>query len=201
MTLRSFLWIATAALVLTPLRASADPIVIASIPLDLHVGSAVPDDGAGRFTLRTAVAELFSNHRITTADRGRTILASSSTESSFGAFAARVTNGRPNFAEYMFGPVAGGGAGVFAKSEAALFSLPGAVNDFRGFTVTGVALHVDDFSTGSSPDNRGLSFRNLRGSLSVLGSGAFAPSPTPEPASMTLLASGALAAFLYRRRR
>jgi tetratricopeptide (TPR) repeat protein len=193
---RSLLWIATAALVLVPLHASADSIAIASIPLDLHVGSAVPDEGAGRFTLRTAVAELFSNHRITTADRGRTILANSATESDFGRFAARVTNGRPNFVEYMFE-----GGGVFARSEAAMFKLPGGINDFRGFTVTGVALHVDDFSTAPASDNSGLSFRNLRGSLSVLGSGAFAPSPTPEPASITLLAGGALAAGLYRRGR
>ena len=201
MTWRSFLCIATAALVLVPLRASADPIAIASTPLDLRVGSAVPDDGAGRFRLRTAVAELFSNHRITAADRGQTILANSATEPGFGAFAARVTNGRPNFVEYLFGPTAGGGGGVFAKSEAALFKLPSGVNDFRGFIVTGVALHVDEFSTAPASDNSGLSFRNLRGSLSVLGSGGFAPSATPEPASMTLLAGGTLVTFLDRRRR
>jgi hypothetical protein len=198
-----FCWIAAALLiVLTPLRASADSIVIGSVPVDFQVSVLAGDGGAGRFTLFMASPiQLFNSHVITTADIGRTIVADASNEARFADFAARATNGRPNFVELTFGPTSGGGAGVGTPSEGQMFNLGPGVADFRGFTLTSVNLLVNDFSTGPSSQFPGFLELGFHGSLEVLGMGAFSPAPVPEPASMALFATGAIGAAWLRRRR
>ena len=197
-----FLGIAAAALVaLTPLKASADSIVISSIPVDFQVGILPGDVGGGRFTLFMASPiQLFSGHVITTADIGQTIVANASTEARFADFAARATNGRPNFVELTFGPASGGITGIGAPSEGQMFNLGPGVADFRGFTLTSVNLLVNDFSTGPS-SHPGFLELGFHGTLEVLGMGGFDPAPVPEPASMALFATGAIGAAWLRRRR
>jgi PEP-CTERM motif-containing protein len=198
-----FVWIAAGLLVVfTPLMASADPIVISSIPVDFRVDALPGEGGAWRFTLFMASPiQLFNGHVITTADIGQTIVADASNEARFADFATRATNGRPNFVELTFGPAAGGIAGVGAPSEGELFNLGQGIADFRGFTLTSVNLHVNSFSTGPSSQFPGLLELGFHGSLAVLGFGAFDPAPVPEPASMALFATGALGVAWLRRRR
>jgi hypothetical protein len=134
---------------------------------------------------------------VTVADIGRTFLTDAATDSDFGAFAAVITNGRSNTLEFDFGPASGGkpiGSQIaFGSSERGFFDLPAGVEDFRGFTLTGLTFHVDDFSSVSRPDigNPFTTF-NLRGSVSVLGSRGPDTSPTPEPAALMLFGTGFL---------
>ena len=84
MAWQPFAWIAVAGMVVIPLTASADPVPISSIPIDMQVGLPLPGDSAGRFTLRMANGiELFAGHLITAADIGQSILANATNEPDF----------------------------------------------------------------------------------------------------------------------
>jgi len=186
------------ATVLTPSLASADPIRIASVPIEF--GLAIPglplSEAGFEVTVHGSIP-LFHNVPITEATVGRTLIANASNDRQFSASASFATNGRPNITHFDFGPFGlGGGAQTGANSEAALFRLAPPAVDFAGFALSSVQLHVTDFSLSTL---NGTTFRFLRGQLSVLGEGA-PRTVTPEPASLTLLSLGAIALGLRRRR-
>jgi PEP-CTERM motif len=200
MTRRPCSWSLFALLLLAPARAWADPIAFFSLPIDVAVGAARGEDAA-IFMLRVSNAKLFNDHVITSADVGRTIVVDAASDPDFNVFVDRVTNGRPNFTEIMFGPTAGGGGSTGSEGESGVFRLRPGIIDFRGFTITSVALRIDTFSAAPSPDPSNFNLLTLRGSLSLNGSGAFDPTTTPEPASLLLLTTGAIATGCSRRRR
>jgi hypothetical protein len=186
--------------VVTPSVAKADPVLIASIPIEFGLGGlpGVPPPTAAGFEVTVhGSIHLFHNVPITEATVGHTLIANASNDSQFAAFASFATNGRANITHYDFGPFGlGGGGSTGADSEALLFRLPPPAVDFAGYTLSSVQLHVSDFSLN---DLHGTTFRFLRGQLSVLGEGA-PTTVTPEPASLTLLSVGAIGMAIRRRR-
>lgn len=186
--------------------ASADPIVIASIAIESRNGfPAEFENGAGRFTLAmvpVSRVQLFSDRAITPASVGTTFVANAGNDPHFAVFAREMTNGRGNYIEWLFGPTAGGGGGVGSASEGGLFDLPGGILDFRGFLLDSITLRVDAFSSGLDPIDPGFARLSFQGRLAVLGTGQFDPAPIPEPATLTLLTTGALGMFgVWRRGR
>ena len=201
-------WILMTMLVLAPIGAWADPIAV-SRPLDVGVGDFLPNTGEGVFTFRAFPGgiDLFGTP-VTVADIGRTFSTDAATDADFGPFAEVLTNGRSDTLEFEFGAASGGkpiGVHlVFGSSERGFFDLPAGVQDFRGFTLTGLAFHVDDFSSVSRPDiGDPFTTFHLRGSISVLGSRGPETSPTPEPVALTLFGTGfvGLVARTWTRRR
>ena len=190
-----FVWIAMTMLVLAPIAVCADPIAV-SRPVGGGVGEFLPNTGEGVFTLRAFPGgiDLFGIP-VTVADIGRTFSTDAATDADFGPFAAILTNGRSDTLEFDFGAASGGkpiGVQIaFGSSERGFFDLPARVEDFLGFTLTGLAFHVDDFSSVSRPDiGDPFTIFNLRGSISVLGSRGPETSPTPEPAALMLFGTG-----------
>lgn len=197
--------LAAGLLLATGSTAAADPFVITTLVIDARVGmpSSVTD-GRGRFTLAmdpVARIQLFSDHPITDRDVGQTLVADASSDPHFAHIAREMTNGRGNYIEWMFGPVAGGGGGAGAPSEGALFRLPPGILDFRGFALSAFTLAIDAFSSGPHPDYADFTALALRARLSVVGEGAFDPAPVPEPATLTLLGAGAVLTLARARRR
>jgi hypothetical protein len=189
-------------------QAAADPIVIASLMVQSGVDHTGPADGSGRFRfdvtprsdLPVAPLELFANRLITTADVGATIVADASTDADFAAFTQQLTNGEGNRIEELFVFEGVGGSGLFDASEAGLFGFTDHGPDFIGFSLAGFALHVDALTAGPSPDLPGFERLTFRGRLNVLAN-APAGSPTPEPATLSLLAIGVVGMVGARRRR
>ena len=186
----------------------ADPVVIATRAIDASVTHpAEVGNGSGRFSLYYPRGPiLFEDFRITSESAGRTLVADTQSDTDFAAFTSRATNGRGNYIEWIFGPpfgpAPGGGGGEGTRTEWSMFGQPEGPPDFRGFTISSLTLHVDSFSGG--PDAMpGYEQLNLRGRLSVLGSGVQTPAAVPEPASIGLVATGALclAGVLRRKRR
>ena len=186
------------AMFITPSLAGADPIAIASVPIEFGAGiisPQLPISQAGFEVTIHGSVHLFHNVPITEATVGRTLIANASTDSQFSAFAALATNGIPNITHFDF--ITSGGIGsTGANSEAALFRLPSPAVDFHGFTLSSVQLQVNDFPLTTID---GTTFRFLRGPLSVFGEGA-SRTVTPEPASVMLLSIGAIALVVRRRR-
>lgn len=176
--------------------ASADPIVIASVAIESQGGfPAELENGAGRFTLAmvpVSRVQLFSDRTITAASVGTTLVANAGNDPDFAVFAREMTNGRGNFIEWRFGSTAGGGGGVASASEAGIFELPAGILDFRGFVLDSITLRVDAFSSGLDPTIPDFARVSFQGRLAVLGTGQFDPAPVPEPATLTLLGTGAL---------
>jgi len=192
--LPAFLLVVAALLV--PSLASADPIVIASVPIDFGSGISprFPGSEAGFEVTIHGTVHLFHNVPITEATVGQTLVSNASTDSQFSAFAALATNGHPNITHFDF--ILGGIGSTGANSEAALFRLPPPGVDFNGFTLSSVQLQVNAFPLTTI---NGTTFRFLHGQLSVFGEGAF-KTVTPEPASLMLLSVGAIAVVVRRCR-
>jgi len=189
--------LAVAAL-LTPSLASADPIAIASVPIDFGLGFA-PNfsfPAAGFEVTIHGTVHLFHNVPITEATIGQTLVANAATDGQFSAFAALATNGKPNITHFDFGPLGVASGSVGANSEALLFRLPRTAVDFNGFTLSSVQLRVNDVTLRTV---NGTTSSALHGQLSVFGEGAL-KTVTPEPASVVLLSIGAIAAVVRRRR-
>jgi len=186
-----------AATLVTPSLAGADPIAIASIPIDVGFGTSpqFPVSEAGFEVTIHGTVHLFHDVPITEATIGQTLVANASTDSQFLAFAAFATNGIPNITHFDFITPTGIGS-TGANSEAALFRLGPPAVDFQGFTLSSVQLQVDDFPLTTI---NGTTFRFLHGRLSVFGEGS-ATTVTPEPASGMLLSIGAFAMVVRRRR-
>jgi hypothetical protein len=173
---------------------SAEPVVIASIAIDSQGGFPVEfENGNARFTLGmfpVSSVQLFSDRTISAASVGTTLVANGGNDADFPEIARQMTNGRGNYIEWIFGPSAGGGGGVGAASEGALFNLPAGIPDFRGFVLNSLTLRVDAFSSGPDPNEPGFARHSFQGRLAVVGTGAFDPSPVPEPATLTLVTTG-----------
>lgn len=181
-------------------RASADPVVVATAPIDFAMGfDPALQSPTGRFIFAVtpiSVVQLFSEFWLTSADVGRTLVADATNDPDFAEVVRQLTNGVGNYNEVQFATERGIGASGRA-SEGPLFNLT--TPDLRGlsiqaFTFTVLALNVEP---SARPGD--LSLR-LRGTLSAVGEGGLNPAPTPEPASLVLLGSG-LVAVLVRRRR
>jgi hypothetical protein len=186
------------ATLVTPSLASADPIAIASVPIDFGVGiisPQVPISEAGFQVTIHGNVHLFHNVRITEATIGQTLIANASTDRQFSAFASFATNGIRNITHFDFITPSGTGS-TGANSEAALFRLGPPAVDFHGFTLSSVQLQVDDFPLTTI---NGSTFRFLHGQLSVFGEGTSA-TVTPEPATVMLLSTGTIAMAVRRRR-
>jgi hypothetical protein len=181
------------------MTAAADPVKLGSRTI-LQTGAAPmsPGDTNGRLTLSIGGFDLFATTLISTADIGRTLIEDGMTDADFASVASLMTNGRANFIGYLFGPPRGGGGGVDAASEAALFNLPAGMIDFAGSTITALTLTIRDFSSTPSMDHPGFTQLHLDGDLTVLGTpGA---TPTPEPSTLLLLGAGAAGLVRARRR-
>lgn len=181
-----------------PGRAAADPVTLAStIIVETPSGPSMAGDSRGKLTVTSGDYQLFGNRLISVADIGRTLVADS-TDPDFAGFVSRLTNNRPNGIGYVFGPPAGGGGGLFAASESAFFGLPPGLIDFAGSTITAFTFTVNEFSSTPWAGHPGYTQLHVNGNLAVQGTpGA---RPTPEPASLLLIASGAAPLILRRRR-
>jgi hypothetical protein len=199
-------WIITVIIVLTPIVAWADPIAI-SRPIGLTVGQFVPNTGEGLLTIRTfpGSAVLF-DIPVTAADVGRTFQTDSTTNAEFDASAAILTNGRSDALELLFGPSSGGipiaAQATIGTSERGWFNLPAGAFDFRGFTLTGVTFHVDDFFATPRPDlGDPFTLFSVVGSIGLLGSGGFDNTPVPEPGAFLLVVTGLVSVIARTRKR
>src|SRR5262245_23872330 len=105
----------------TPSLASAEPVAIASVPIEMFGDTDVPL--GFQITVHGSI-HLFHNIPITEATVGRTLIATASTDSQFAAFATYATNGIANITHFDIGPLAGGGGSTGADSEGLLFRLP-----------------------------------------------------------------------------
>jgi hypothetical protein len=189
----AFLTLACAIFVAAPRHAAADPVVLASANLIGHL-QVTPV----YFTFAMGWGNwLFEEHPITGANVGSTFVANAGNDPQFAEIARKLTNGLPSYAEYLVGVAPRSGGGIGYGSEAALFQLGPKAIDFRGATITALTLRVVSFG----PSAQFPGWTELGTRLSVLGEGTFDPAPVPEPATLTLLATGAFGVYSAARRR
>jgi len=141
-------------------------------------------------------------HDFRPGDVGSRVVANVGSDPDFPAFVALLTNNRPDEMLFLYTIPPGGPENFsgFGRSalDTALFPI-----DWRSYRVTGLSFHLTEFTFDpSSPTNIGgitYYFERLAGDLEVMGN---AIAPTPEPATLTILATGVVVVgFKARRRR
>lgn len=179
--------------------AAAEPIQIGSAAISFGaIADPLPTEGRFIFAVTPiASVQLFENFVISATDAGRTFVVTADSDDDFAEVARQLTNGVGNYNETQFATSGGVGANGYA-AEGDLFEL--ATPDFRGFTISSFAFRVDAFGPRPYPAGTTSLALWLDGELMVFGEGSSDAVPTPEPATLALLATG-IAGVVARRRR
>jgi len=192
-------WVCAVFLSFVPSVVHADPMTLASAAISFG-GTTLKGDHSGRFIFAVtpiASVQLFSEHVLTSADIGTTFVADASNDADFAEVARQLTNGVGNYIETQFAGTGGVGATGY-PNEGLLFGL--SALDLAGSTITAFTFRLDAFS--AVPFDNVFDMQRMTGVLSVLGTTqADPPAPTPEPASLVLLGTGAAALVARHTRR
>jgi PEP-CTERM motif-containing protein len=186
------------ALGLTATDARAEPVMIGSATVNFGAGGGMTLTH-GRFIFAVtpiSSVQLFSEHLLSAADIGRTFVATGANDDDFPEVARQLTNGVGNYVETQFATRGGTAANGYV-AEGDLFHL--STPDFRGSTISSFAFRLDEFGPRPYPPGSPTLYLFMGGELMVFGSGGSDPLPTPEPATMVLLAAG-LAGLVVRHR-
>jgi hypothetical protein len=147
---------------------------------------------------------LFESTLFTTADIGTTVYTDAASDPDFTTFVGYLTNGASDTFgrwEYFNGGPGGGGSG--GPESMTFGSVPGGNGiDLAGFTIDRIGLRLDALtlnSPGSNPNHNGI-WTDVSGSYTLLFQ-EDVPDPVPEPATLSLVATGLAMAVRRRRRR